>query len=117
LQFRFIKQTISNACGTIGVLHALANNEKLFGLKPDCPLLKFLANVQQLSPIQRAKKYAFLHSHLLNFYSLEEASDLAAAHEEVAQQGQTAAPSLDDDIYNHFIAFVEKEGNLYELYP
>jgi len=101
-QVWFIKQTIANACGTIGVLHSLANNIQHLDLDPNSALAKFLANVHNLTPGERAK-------------SLEEASDLAAAHDETAQQGQTAAPSIDEDVWNHFIVFVERGGSIYEL--
>ena len=37
------------------------------------------------------------------------------AHEESAQEGQTTAPDRDDKVDLHFIAFVHKNGKLYEL--
>ncbi len=35
----FMKQTIGNACGTIGVLHALANNQNTVSISERCQLL------------------------------------------------------------------------------
>jgi hypothetical protein len=47
---------------------------------------------------------------------LESSNALAEAHEESAKEGQTQAPNIEDDVNTHFIAFVEKDGHLYELY-
>ena len=36
-------------------------------------------------------------------------------HDSIANRGQTEVPSLEDDVDYHFIAFVEKNGHLYDL--
>merc|ERR1712018_897672 len=46
---------------------------------------------------------------------LEAHKAISEVHDEVARQGQTSAPSLDDKVDFHFIAFVEHDGRLYEL--
>lgn len=60
---------------------------------------------------------------------LETSDGISVAHEESAQEGQTEvaihsvllltrfvqAPDLEDSVDLHFIAFVEKGGDLYEL--
>ncbi|KAI8816418.1 uncharacterized protein EV422DRAFT_545935 [Fimicolochytrium jonesii] len=97
----FIRQTIGNACGTIGLLHALANNVENFELG-DGPLKRILDETLPKSPDDRAKV-------------LEGSNELAAVHEESSQAGQTAAPSRDQDVDLHFICFVRKDGHLYEL--
>lgn len=43
------------------------------------------------------------------------ASGIVDAHEQLAQEGQTQAPQEDAPVYHHFVAFVEKDGSLYEL--
>ncbi|CAJ0926274.1 unnamed protein product [Ranitomeya imitator] len=51
----FMKQTISNACGTIGLIHAVANNRDKLGFENDSALKKFLDDSTSLSPEERAK--------------------------------------------------------------
>merc|ERR1711971_1372451 len=46
---------------------------------------------------------------------LADATELHAASEASAQHGQTAAPEATAEVKCHFIAFVEKEGCIYEL--
>lgn len=43
------------------------------------------------------------------------ASDIIDAHEQLAQEGQTAAPQENAPVYYHFVAFVVKDGSLWEL--
>jgi len=87
----FIKQTISNACGTIGLLHALINSEVT--TTPDSPLHQFTDQAIPLTPSQRAKL-------------LEETELFASIHESAASSGQTSVPTnLDTDL--HFCAFVQ----------
>ncbi len=98
----FIKQTIGNACGTIGLIHAVLNNKDILGLSGDMVLPKFLEATKDMSPKERAEY-------------LEKDLAFGAAHKESAQEGQTQAPSLDDEVKNHFVAFVNQAGTLYEF--
>lgn len=41
-------------------------------------------------------------------------SQIRLAHQELAQEGQTEL-NPNEQVNNHFVAFVHKEGNLYEL--
>ncbi|CAD6213187.1 GSCOCG00003955001-RA-CDS [Cotesia congregata] len=43
------------------------------------------------------------------------ASEIIDAHEQLAQEGQTAAPQENAPVYHHFVAFVAKDGSLWEL--
>ncbi|KAG2178113.1 hypothetical protein INT43_003366 [Umbelopsis isabellina] len=95
----FIKQTISNACGMMALIHSIANNEKIVG--PGV-LQKFIHKTKHLSPDERAE-------------FLEKYPEIADAHFEGASQGQTAAPNLEDDVDLHFICFVEADHHIYEL--
>ncbi|CAC5381856.1 unnamed protein product [Mytilus coruscus] len=63
---------------------------------------KFIEGCLKLSPEERA---AFL----------EKDKDMGSAHEDSAQEGQTQAPPADEKLKTHFIAFVCKDGGLYEL--
>uniref|UniRef100_A0A8C5RCP4 Ubiquitin carboxyl-terminal hydrolase n=2 Tax=Laticauda laticaudata TaxID=8630 RepID=A0A8C5RCP4_LATLA len=51
----FMKQTISNACGTIGLIHAIANNRDKIDFEKDSSLKKFLDESVPMNPEQRAK--------------------------------------------------------------
>ncbi|WVR07037.1 hypothetical protein IAU60_004076 [Kwoniella sp. DSM 27419] len=92
----YIRQTIPNACGSIGLLHSLLNlpEQSQDSLSPDSQLAKFKAACTALSPVERAKL-------------LDEADFFTAAHTAAAQSGQSAIPEDLENVDNHFIAFVE----------
>ncbi|NXK60219.1 UCHL3 hydrolase, partial [Sylvietta virens] len=96
----FMKQTINNACGTIGLIHAIANNRdkmnfgKIF-------LVWFLL--------------AFLFFFLNCGKPWRERCAIRVTHESSAHEGQTEAPSIDEKVDLHFIALVNVGGHLYEL--
>ncbi|KYN42155.1 Ubiquitin carboxyl-terminal hydrolase isozyme L3 [Trachymyrmex septentrionalis] len=96
-----VKQSISNACGTIALLHSVANNLDVIQLE-DGFFKKFLEETKGLSYIERGER-------------LEKAQDIIDTHMESAQEGQTEAPAEDVEVYHHFVAFVHKDGSLYEL--
>ncbi|KAF5388696.1 hypothetical protein D9757_004844 [Collybiopsis confluens] len=82
---------ISNACGTIGLLHALTNTGIEFN--SDSPLAQFIEACKDKTPSERAQ---FLESTPL----------FAEIHEETASTGQSSVPTdLDTDL--HFTCFVE----------
>ncbi|KAI5115332.1 hypothetical protein M0805_001869 [Coniferiporia weirii] len=95
----WIKQTINNACGTIGLLHALMNTRVT--LVPESPLAKFIEECKDQTPLRRAEL-------------LETTPLFADIHAEEASVGQSAIPvNLHTDY--HFTCFVEarcvgKEG-------
>lgn len=97
----FLKQTVGNACGTIALIHAVANNLDSIDVSAG-HLKNFLEATKDLSADARAEK-------------LKADIGLSSAHEESAQGGQTEAPSRDEKVDLHFIALVEKDGTLYEL--
>ncbi|KAL1405383.1 ubiquitinyl hydrolase 1 [Vanrija albida] len=96
----WIKQTIPNACGSIGLLHALLNLPE-GALTPGSQLLKFKAATEALGPLERAKL-------------LDEADFFESAHTAAAQAGQSAVPE-DLDVDTHFIAFVQAPNAKGEL--
>jgi len=97
----FFKQTISNACRTIGLLHSLASNTDTITIN-EGPLKRLLDKTKNLTPDERAKV-------------LEEDEELAEAHKASASSGQTRTPREDEDVNLHFSSFIEKDGSLYEL--
>jgi len=96
----FYKQTISNACGTIGVLHSLANS--LDAADIGGSLKGLFEKSKNKSPEERAKL-------------LEEDDALAEAHKSAGEAGQTRAPRPEEDVKLHFICYVQRNGRLYEL--
>ncbi|TFY83300.1 hypothetical protein EWM64_g714 [Hericium alpestre] len=87
----WIKQTISNACGTMGLLHSLMNSN--VAIAPESPLAKFIDEAKGKTPEERA--------HLLETTPL-----FADIHADAASSGQTAPPeNLDTDL--HFTCFVQ----------
>ncbi|XP_061142289.1 ubiquitin carboxyl-terminal hydrolase isozyme L3 [Syngnathus typhle] len=98
----FMRQTIGNACGTIGLIHAVANNLKHLEFESDSALKKFVDRTCEMSPQQRG-------------VTLETDESIRVTHESSAQEGQTEAPSIDEKVNLHFIAFVNVGGQLYEL--
>jgi ubiquitin carboxyl-terminal hydrolase L3 len=48
-------------------------------------------------------------------FALEKSDEFAKVHASAAVQGQTAAPSADEDVDLHFVCFVSKDETLYEL--
>ncbi|CAH1758046.1 8475_t:CDS:2 [Entrophospora sp. SA101] len=97
----FFKQTISNACGTIGLLHSLASNTDTIEIG-DGPLKRLLDKSKDLTPDERAKV-------------LEEDEELAKIHQSQALSGQTRVPGEHEDVNLHFTCFIVKNGTLYEL--
>jgi len=97
----FYKQTISNACGTIGLLHSLANNVDAIHIE-EGPLKRLLEKTKNLTSDERAE-------------ILENDTELAEIHQTHARSGQTRAPREDEEVNLHFICFVQKGGSLYEL--
>lgn len=98
----FVKQTISNACGTIGILHAVANNSS--ALSPQNSFLRnFLNATRSMSPEERA-------------VSLEKDEELERVHEQAAAAGQSKVPDRSEEVPLHFVCFIaSQDGNLIEL--
>jgi ubiquitin carboxyl-terminal hydrolase L3 len=95
----FFRQTIPNACGTIGLLHSLATHDDIV---EDGPLKRLIEKAKPLSPDERAEL-------------LEQDTGLAHAHHQSALDGQTHPPNEDEDVNLHFICFIQVDAHLYEL--
>ncbi|XP_068317968.1 ubiquitin carboxyl-terminal hydrolase 3-like [Pyrus communis] len=95
----FMKQTVGNACGTIGLLHAVGNINSEIKLVEDSFLDRFFKKTASMDPMQRA---AFLESD----------TEVEVAHSVAANGGDTEAS---DNADTHFICFACVDGELYEL--
>ncbi|CAK7231789.1 ubiquitinyl hydrolase 1 [Sporothrix curviconia] len=99
----WFRQTIRNACGIMGLLHATANGPARNFVGEGTPLDSLLKRAVGLDPQGRAKL-------------LETDRALAAAHLAAAERGDTSAPDARDDVDLHYVCFVRTEdGTLWEL--
>ncbi|CAK8671729.1 ubiquitin carboxyl-terminal hydrolase isozyme L3-like [Clavelina lepadiformis] len=98
----FMKQTIGNACGTIGVIHAIANCQDKVKIEDDSILSNFFKNSNSLTPADKGKQ-------------LESNEGIHDVHTTFAQQGQTASLSAEAHVDLHFVALVHVDGSIYEL--
>ncbi|KAK6783053.1 hypothetical protein RDI58_020849 [Solanum bulbocastanum] len=95
----FMKQTVGNACGTIGLLHAIGNITSEIKLDEGSFLDKFFKSTACMDPMERA---SFLESD----------REIEVAHSVAATAGDTEVPV---DVDTHFICFTCVDGQLYEL--
>ena len=109
----YITQRIRNACGTIAILHALANVPTSIQhacIRQPSWLHSFLQNC-------RPSTTSTLSSPNDKASILENDTLIETFHEDATNDGQTSRPNLEDDIDLHFITFVHSKNNgkLYEL--
>ncbi|KAJ2027548.1 ubiquitinyl hydrolase 1 [Coemansia sp. RSA 922] len=96
----FMQQTIGNACGTMAIFHAMANNQQNLPISGE--MAAFFERTKDMTPEERAA-------------NLEKDNAVAEAHKEGAAEGQTAAPKPGEDVNHHYAAFACIDGHLYEL--
>lgn len=95
----FMKQTVGNACGTIGLLHAVGNITSEIKLTEGSYLDKFFKSTANMDPLERARY-------------LENDREMEDAHSVAATGGDTEAS---DNVDTHFICFTCVNGKLFEL--
>ena len=98
----YMKQTVSNACGTVGILHALGNAQGTTTFGSGSFLEKFFEKTKTMTPGEIAAV-------------VETDSDLDAEQATAAAEGQTRNAALDAPVDLHFICFTEVGGVFWEL--
>ena len=99
------KQTINNACGLYGILHAVSNGRARDLVIQNSHLSQLLKKCEHVGPSERAE-------------ALENDAELEAAYSTVATRGSSAVPeNPEDEVDFHYVCFVKstKSGSLYEL--
>eukprot|EP01041_Mallomonas_annulata_P002789 gene2789-5496_t len=96
----YMHQTVGNACGTVGILHAIGNIRDKLQFDPDCYLQKLFSTTRIMSP-----------SEIAEF--LAQDSEIETVHESAAMAGQSEPDQT--DVNTHFICFTVVDGHLYEL--
>ena len=99
----WFKQTIQNACGLYGLLHAVGNGAARAQITRGSELDDIFSRAVNLDPRKR--------SDLLN-----DSSALEQAHQEAANRGDSAVPNIEDEVELHYVCFVKStQGHLWEM--
>lgn len=101
----WFKQTIGNACGSIGLLHSAINGPASRFILPGSTLEKIRRDAIPLGMAERAQM-------------LYDCQPFEAAHASVADMGDTVAPVGQEGHHagQHFVSFVKADdGHLWEL--
>jgi ubiquitin carboxyl-terminal hydrolase L3 len=98
----WMRQTIGHACGLMALLHVVLNLDNGKHVMRASELDKLVKQAVQLGPEQRAEL-------LYNSKFLEE------AHMDAASEGCSIVPLPQDECGFHFVAFVKKAGEVWEL--
>jgi len=101
----WFKQTIGNACGSIGLVHCCLNSEAAEYIQPGSLLDNIRKDALEKPIWERAKV-------------LYDSDEFEKAHTKAAQLGDTATPTPKSDEHTgqHFVAFVKaKDGHMWEL--
>lgn len=103
----YMKQTIQNACGTIGLMHIIGNCAFSEGipLAEGSYLDRFLSASLSMTPEERGAE-------------LEGGSNsdvIEQAHKLAASSGQSRVPNPNEKVSLHFAAIIPKDSGIYEL--
>ncbi|KAI3328113.1 ubiquitin carboxyl-terminal hydrolase, family 1 [Xylariaceae sp. AK1471] len=101
----WFKQTINNACGLYGILHAVANGRARDFMEPGSHLSRLLEKYASLDPDEFA-------------VVLENDAELELKYNSVAVLGDTEAPeNAEDEVDFHYVCFVKSHirNNLFIL--
>lgn len=98
----WFKQTIGNACGSIGLLHCAINGPAVDYIRPgsDCEKIR-----RDAIPLKMAERADMLYN----------STPFEVAHKSVEQVGDTSAVPTTKHSGQHFVAYVKTDGRLWEL--
>ncbi|XP_063821382.1 ubiquitin carboxyl-terminal hydrolase-like [Ostrinia nubilalis] len=96
-----LKQVLSNICGTIALVHSVANNTHNIEIN-DGLLKKYLNDAQGLDA---AAKGALL----------ENSTAILEAYKDIAHVDSAEGEEVTETPNNHFVTFIHKDGFLFEL--
>jgi len=100
----FLRQVegLSNACGTIAMLHAIFNNRDLLGIEgKECTLGKFYTETKNLNAEERGR-------------ALDDSADIGSVHNGLVAEGQSHQVE-GDKVRHHFVCLTAVDGHLVEL--
>ncbi|KAJ5359860.1 hypothetical protein N7517_009051 [Penicillium concentricum] len=98
----WMKQTIGHACGLMALLHVVVNLENGKYVTAGSELEKIVNLAVDLGPVERARL-------------LYDSRFLEEAHMDAASEGCSIVPLPQEECGFHFIAFVKKDGKVWEL--
>lgn len=98
----WFKQTIGNACGSIGLVHCAINGPAAEHIQPGSTLDEIR---KAALPLRMAERSDVLYNNV----AFEE------AHKSVEQIGDTPALPSTEHAGQHFVAYIKSEGRLWEL--
>lgn len=98
----WFKQTIGNACGSIGLLHSTINGPAAAFIGPNSDLA---AIRRRAIPLQMNERADMLYNN----------KPFELAHKSFEEAGDTRAIPVTEHNGQHFVAFVKAEGKLWEL--
>lgn len=86
----FMKQTIGNACGTVGILHALGNSRSTINIGANSYLERFYQHTSTMTPDEIAAY-------------LEADDEIEETHSSAATEGQSE--QQEGEVDTHFVCF------------
>jgi len=98
----FARQTVSNACGTMGIIHACLNAPGVCVDDDASYFASLRSRCRGLDADARAKV-------------IENDDELESAHVGASSEGQSEVPDIDEDVDLHFIALCARDGGIWEL--
>lgn len=98
----WMKQTIGHSCGLMALLHVVFKLESGRFVRPGTSLDTLGQQAIHLEPARRAQP-------------LYDSEFLERAHMDAASRESSNVPSPPDDNKHHFLAFVQKDGDFWEL--
>ncbi|KAL8900706.1 MAG: hypothetical protein Q9207_005573 [Kuettlingeria erythrocarpa] len=98
---KWFRQTIHNACGLYGLLHAVCNGEAGKQILPDSLLANVLSEYREAPTCEQGKILC--------------QPQIKKLYESAALDGASEVPALGAEVDCHYTCFVKSNGHVYEL--